>query len=202
MYNVSMKLENALIVPGFSEGDDARYRMVGESFRRAGIKPHFVSIKWPRTVLTQNASEFDRTYLKYDPASTVVFGFSAGAMLALMAVAGRSPAALMLASMPAWFAEDLASRLPSHKRAVGKRRMADYETIHFDDLAKRLASKTYLFVAEGEIKQWPTFLSRAADANAKIPGSELIRIKRSGHNIGDQDYMEAINNVIARLASA
>jgi pimeloyl-ACP methyl ester carboxylesterase len=196
---LSMKRQTALIVPGFGEGNDNRYRSIASMFRQAGIKPLFVPISWPRTVLSQNAREFDETYQKYDPASTVVFGFSAGAMLAFMSAARRSPAVLILASMPAWFAEDLATRSAGHKRIVGHRRVSDYATLHFDELAKKVRSKTYLLVAEGEIKQWPTFLARAADAHAKIAGSILVKVPHSGHNIGHEDYLKAVKSIIDGL---
>ncbi len=68
-------------------------------------------------------------YKEFDPESTAIFGFSAGAQVALVAAAKQSPAILMLASMPGWFAEDLPTRSDFHKRMVGKRRVEDYKTL-------------------------------------------------------------------------
>lgn len=122
-----MKSRNVLIIPGFGQQETDGFETIEDAFRNAGINPIFAAVHWPRTVITQNTVKFEEVYKRYDPESTAVFGFSAGAQIALVAAAKRSPAVLMLASMPGWFAEDLPSRSEFHKQMVGKRRVTDYK---------------------------------------------------------------------------
>ena len=158
-----------------------------------------MGIHWPRTVISQNVIQFETIYKRYEPESTVLFGFSAGAQVAFVAAAKSSPAVLMLASMPGWFAEDLPTRSEFHKRMVGHRRVSDYATLSFNDLAKGITARSYVFVAEKEVKPYPHFLHRAEDAHSKIKQSELIKVENAGHNISDSNYIRAIKRVVDSL---
>ena len=195
-----MNLTDALIIPGFSEREDDRYRRIASAFRGIGATPVFVPIVWPRTVITQNVEQFRPVYARYDPATTVVFGYSLGAMVAYMAARERSPAALILASVAPWFAEDVPERSHYHTRVIGSRRLSVYRGITFDDGAHRVTSRTTILVGEREIKQWPIFLTRARAVHAAISGSDLITVPRARHEIGHPKYMRAIERAIAGLA--
>lgn len=193
-----MKLENALIVPGFNESENKYYRQLEKWFHDAGIAPKFVPIMWPRTVLTQNIEEFRKTYVHFNPDTTVIFGYSLGATIAFLAAAERSPAVLILASMAPWFAEDIPNRSKYHRQVVGKRRLDTYKTIRFADTVKSISSKTYLLVGEIEANRWPAFLTRAAAARDLISNSELLEVPRSEHSL-NQQYLEKISKIISEL---
>ena len=194
-----MKLEHALIVPGGQQYDPVLFEPFEEVFRNAGISAQFVPIKWSRTVISQNVHQFNEIYRHYDPSTTVVFGFSAGAMISLIAAADRSPAVLILASLAAWFAEDVPHRSQWYKKAVGHRRVADYKNLHFSQLAPHITSETYILLTDSDSKRWPQFEVRAHEAQRLIKNSELIKVPNIGHDIGNPKYVQAVAEVISKL---
>jgi hypothetical protein len=101
--------------------------------------------------------------------------------------------------MPGWFFEDLPLRSDFDQRMVGKHRVEDYKTLKFDKFASRITSKTYIFVAEKEVKQWPHFLRRASDAHSKLSGSQMITVPNSGHDIRNPNYLASIKHAITTL---
>lgn len=193
-----MKLEHALMVPGFGGEYTNTYQRIGDWFRDVNIVPEFVPITWRRTIIDQNVGQFEQVYANHDPSTTVVFGYSLGATVAFAAAARRSPAVLILASMAPWFAEDVPQRSAYHKQLVGRRRLAAYKNFVFSDYANDVTSKTYLLVGGAEARRWPPFKQRAEAVHQTVPGSELFLIPHSEHS-PNEAYFEVIHKIIQRL---
>jgi predicted alpha/beta-fold hydrolase len=196
-----MPLSKALIIPGFGGTEDG-YQYVEASFRAISVSPEFVPITWSRTVLTQNLGQFQGVYVRCHPETTIIFGYSLGAMIALLTAAEHNPAVLILASIAPWFAEDIPRRSEYHKQVAGHRRLAVYENTSFDEIAARIKAKTFILTSEGEGKRWPAYLERAKDAHRKIANSMLTEVPRAGHDINHLAYKKKVEELIVKLHTA
>jgi hypothetical protein len=194
-----MKLMHALIVPDFNDRNDERYRAVGTVFQSYDITPAFAPIDWNRTVLTRNVAQFSNRYERYDRRTTVIFGYSLGAMIAFVQSSVRPPAALVLASMEPWFKEDMVRRPTAQVAALGLRRMADYENFHFDTLVNGVVSPTYILLGAEEAARLPVMRDRAQAVHDQVTGSKLIMVSNAQSGLASPAYLDALSSVVARL---
>ncbi|HUD11143.1 MAG TPA: hypothetical protein VMS08_01930 [Candidatus Saccharimonadia bacterium] len=194
-----MDLKHALIIPGFDERKDERYTELGSVFAARGIEPYFVPIDWPRTDLTRNIDQFSSYYDRYDRRKTVIFGFSVGAMIALVQSSVRPPAALILASLSPWFKEDIPTRSASHLALPGHRRMADYDKYEFSRIAPLVVSTTYILVGEREARRLRPLMTRSQAAVELIPGASLTIVPDAPHDFAHPDYLSALTRIIKGL---
>jgi hypothetical protein len=196
-----MNLTHALIVPDFGDRQDERYQMVGSLFKEQGIEPAFMPIDWHRAVLTRNIAQFSNYYDRYDRRTTVIFGYALGAMISFVQSSIRPPAALILASLESWFAEDIPLRSKTDVAALGLRRLADFESFDFDALVKFIVSPTYVLIGKSEASRIPSMRLRAEAVSKKVKDSKLLMLPGVKRDLASPVYREALRNVITELAS-
>lgn len=191
--------KTVLLVPGYQEDITSRdYVSLIRAIEAKGYAVQFVPINWTRTTIDDWTYELNIVYKKYDPAYTILAGFSYGAMTAFMAAIVRIPAELWLFSLSPYFAEDIGSPLMSQSwlRGIGKRRTAAFQKLNFQQLAMSITCKTRIFVGELEMKKYPIIGTRAAGAHMHIKGSEITTIPNARHDAVQPEYIAAVRYVI------
>jgi predicted alpha/beta hydrolase family esterase len=196
-----MYMKTVLFVPGYQEDINTRdYRSTIAAIESTGYKVMFVPINWSRTTIEQWVAELDDIYRLYDPADTVLAGFSFGAMTAFVSAANRNPSELWLFSLSPYFAEDMDGMKQSWLTRIGHRRVTTFKKLNFQALAKTVDCKTILFVGAAEITKYPTLGERAYTAAKLLTNSVVVAIDEVGHDVADIKYIKAIQNTIAPQA--
>lgn len=193
------KQKIAFIIPGYSESkkNNPAYAKIGGYFKRQDIRSIIVDIDWKYRTMSDYVAQFKEEYLKNKKAAEVYFlGFSYGAMISFISSVELKPKVQILCSLSPFFKEDLPHILESWKRYAGKARMADFQNISFNALAKKASTKTIILVGDKEGKE---IERRAKDANKKIKDSQLIIIPKAKHNIQQGEYLAEIERVIENL---
>ena len=134
---------------------------------------------------------------RIDPTTeNYLFGFSYGAMIALILATEMKSKTIILCSLSPYFKEDL-PRVPSSWKAyIGKRRIRDFATLSFKRLASKVTSRTILTVGEHESN---VCHSRVRDAHLRLKNSRLVIIKGAKHNIHQKEYLAAVERIIRSL---
>lgn len=185
-------MKTVLFIPGYYESIASRdYRATIAAIESQGFKVNFVPIGWARTTLKEWLDEFDKTYQKYDTKTTILAGFSFGAIIALSAAAQRNPAELWLFSLSPYFKEDI----PKDKRdwrGLGHRRIQAFKERLTEDVFKSIRCPTSIYFGEVEAKKYPEIYNRSVRAHSLISNSKLITIPNSGHDVTNINYIETI----------
>ena len=189
----------AYIIAGYGESYSSRpaYGKIAGFFKSRDIETVPVHIDWhnkkPR-VFGDYQKQFIQQYKKIKKYKKYVLGFSFGAMVAFLTATKLKPTALILCSLSPYFKEDLARFKPSwlnwwRKNFVG----SDYS---FDEIAPKIKTKTYLLVESVDADQ---ILHRTRQAKKKMPNVSVTIIKNAKHNIGQKEYLNAIERIIFKL---
>lgn len=188
-------MKTVLFIPGYQENLESRdYAATLEAIKSAGYNVTFVPIQWKRTTIVDWVAEFNETFLKYDPMSVIIAGFSFGAMTSLVAAANLNPAGLWLFSLSPYFLED--DIRPEWGKGLGSRRMKEFNKLKFTDLSKKIHCPTLIFVGEAEAKKYPELGIRFENANKQISGSKGIIVPETVHDVTDAKYLKAIKKLI------
>jgi len=185
----------AYLIPGWGEDlKDRDYRAVLNIYKAAGYEPEFVKIDWKYKTIEDWVEQVKSKISKQDLQSSLLSGFSFGAVTAL-SLAGyyQQPAKLLLFSLSCFYAEDQKTVPNSWLRAIGKHRAETFNQISFDDLANRINCPTMLFLGSKEDSEMKI---RARDAHKKIKKSKLIMVEGAKHDTGDPKYVEAIRKAL------
>jgi pimeloyl-ACP methyl ester carboxylesterase len=192
-------MKTVLFVPGYQEDMKSRnYRATITAIQKRGYKVKFTPINWLRTTIEQWTQELDEVYEKYDPADTILAGFSYGAMTAFMSATKRNPYELWLFSLSPYFAEDLTSAEMKQEwlTEIGKRRVAAFSKLKFNKLSGSIKCKTFLFAGQLEIDKWPVIGERVMEANKLLENVKLTIIPTAGHDVAHKDYIRAVTKAI------
>ena len=192
-------MKTVLLVPGYQEDLTSRdYSAIIKAIKKRGYIVKFVPIKWTRTTIRDWTKELDEIYSSYDPAQTILAGFSYGAMTAFMSATKCNPSQLWLFSLSPYFDEDLNSKnmKATWLKAIGHRRVQAFSELNFHELAKSIKCKTLLFAGQLEINKWPVIGERVADAHRRLKSNELIIIQGAGHDAANEFYIQAIAEAI------
>lgn len=129
------------------------YASVITAIEKEGYSIKFVPINWKRTTIDDWVDELDAVYANYDPSQTILAGFSYGAMTAFVSATKKNPFELWLFSLSPYFAKDLKSKnmKPTWLRQIGKRRVATFSKLSFNELAKRQATEFHLILAKSRL---------------------------------------------------
>ncbi len=191
--------ERVFIIPGYTENVDMpSYQRVMEMFRARGSESIGIRIDWKYRTMSDYVAQF---VAQYEAASSVgdvaLFGFSFGALIALIAATQIRPAPsqLYLCSLSPYFSEDLPALPAWWKRSLGKHRMADFEGRSFASLVPRVQSRVTLVAGS---KEPVSVHVRAADAVAKLRNARLVTAEGARHNLGQKEYLEAVRQIIEK----
>jgi esterase/lipase len=124
-----------------------------------------------------------------------LFGFSLGAMIAVIAADKIKPKGLLLCSLSPYFKEDLKYVKKSWRDYMGKNRMSDFKNFSFQDLVGKINYKIVLVVGGREDK---TLIKKAKNTHKKVKNSELFIID-AGHDISNKNYKNKIFEISKSL---
>ena len=192
-------MKTVLFIPGFQEDLNFRnYTSTITAIEKRGYKVKFVPINWKRTTIEDWVSELDEVYATHDSSQTILAGFSYGAMTAFISATKRNPSELWLFSLSPYFAKDLKSKnmKSTWLKQIGKRRVAAFSKLSFDELSKDVGCKTLLFLGQIEAHKWPIMQERADEAHRLLKSNELIIVRDVGHDVADKRYINEITHAI------
>lgn len=192
-------MKTVLFVPGYREHRKSRdYTSTIHAIKKQGYKVKFIPINWERSTIDDWQDELMRTYVKYDPADTILAGFSFGAMTAVVAAAKRTPSQLWLFSLSGYFHEDIKSKhmRKSWLHNLGHRRVAAFDKLIYREIAPTINCKVLLFAGDIEMNKWPTMNYRTNEAPKFLPDATLTIIRDVGHDVSDMKYISAIKQFI------
>ncbi len=186
-------VKTILFIPGFQEDLTTRdYAAVLTAIKGAGFKVQFVPITWKGRSISGWVTEFMQVYAKYDPSTTILAGFSFGAVIALIAASKRVPSELWLCSLSPYFAEDIPDVPVEWSEELGVRIIKGFEKVTFASLAPRVTCKTLLLVGESEGQEWPILLRRSNEAHRLLADSLLTVIPGVHHDVANLRYIQAL----------
>lgn len=188
--------ERLFIIPGFKEKiSDKQYVALRKMFVVKGFDVKMVPIVWDRRVMTDWVAQFLDFFQKNKGKKNMIFGFSFGAMIALITAKDTRPDRLFLCSLSPYFAEDLLKIPNWWKKFMGHRRVTDFAKYSMKSAAKGVSSKTTVFIGEAEQKKFSQLAARCAAA-AKAFGTSVIVVPGAKHDIGDSKYRETLDREI------
>lgn len=173
------------------------------SFKRSGITPIPVRIRWKKKVvpeflaMPEYVQQFLRQYRRQKEQETYVLGFSFGAMIALIAAARVKPSTLILCSLSPFFKEDL-PRLPKLQQRHFQKIKPSATIYSFRGLAERITARTRTVIVVGG-KEPPEVLRKAREAKRKLSRSRLLIIRDAKHRIAQAQYLASLHKLIVSL---
>jgi hypothetical protein len=182
------------IIPGYREDSDTiGYKCVMRFFKRKHVKPIMVNIHWKFRTLNDYVSEFLSFYKPITSGKIYLFGFSFGAMVALMASPFIAPDKLYLCSLSPFFKEDLSHIKKKGRKSLGKNKLRDFKKISFRTLAKQVSCTTILVAGEEESTD---VLKRTAIAKREISKAKLYLARGAAHDLSQPEYLRTLDQVI------
>jgi len=135
--------------------------------------------------------QFLRHYRSEKNTKVYLFGFSFGAMISFLVATRIKVDGLYLCGLSPYFKEDLSILKKSWRKAIGKRRLADFKQYSFDRYAKRIACPVVLLMGTRE----PIEVYRRSEiAHRVIRGSELVIVEGASHEL--REYLPALKEVL------
>ena len=165
------------------------------AFRRKGIRPIPVNIHWKYKTMSNYVEEFLSQVIPRPYAKVSVFGFSFGAMIAMLAAKYIKPDRLYLASLSPYFNEDLKHLSAADQKVLGKKRLADFKKNSFRSAAKNVSCPVFLMVGECEPAQ---VKKRVQAARHKLKHTKVVVIKEAGHLFSDDNYIKCVIRTILK----
>lgn len=179
------------IIPGM--GASPRYKPfldISKVFSSNGITPILVSINWNLS-MKDYISQFIKKYNAVNKSGDKVylFGFSAGAWIALMASIKLKPYMTVLCSPSPYFKEDVPYWRKKWIKEIGEDKFRSFSHYKFKTVIKKFKSNAIVFVGKNE---YEVVLRRARAIHKSVKNSRLIVIKSGEHNIRGREYMRAL----------
>jgi hypothetical protein len=186
------------IIPGFTENGRSRkvYSDVAKEFKQKGIQPVHINIQWERTAISNWMDQFFKQFVHGENDLVYLFGFSYGAMIAFLVSSKIKIEAQILCSLSPYFREDLPKLRKSWKKAIGKRRIAEFEKLSFNTLARKVGAQTFILHGSKEGDICDKVAERAAQ---KLPRSTNLLVIDAPHDISHPAYGTMIMRVIRKL---
>ncbi len=189
-----VNLKTVLLAPGFEGERCLEYDLVLSDIEACGYRAEFAPIMWYQrpvrrrtqyTTLDDWVADLSHMYEPYDPAETVLAGYSYGAFAALFTAARRPPSELWLFTLSAYLPEDL-PYLPSEwLDERGPAMIESFQKADWTGALSAITCKTLLTVGGLEPSLWQR---RAQAAHAAIPSSRLRILPGAGHDLGSLPY--------------
>jgi pimeloyl-ACP methyl ester carboxylesterase len=134
-----------------------------------------------------------RRYRQAKNTKVYIFGFSFGALIALMASVYLNPTKLYLCSLSPFFQDDIKKNGEKDLAILGKRRSHVLRTIQFSKVASAIKCPTIIIAGDSELT---SVIHRAQNAAKEIRSSRLYLARASGHNLLDQGYDKVLKHTI------
>ncbi len=185
------------IIPGFTEKVGSKgYRQTIKFFKSKNFKVIPIKISWKHKVMSDYVNQFFCQLSHKKSDEVCLFGFSFGAMIALISAIKIKPKILFLCSLSPYFREDLKFLKESWKNSIGKKRIEDFKKFSIQELTKDITCKTLLIAGQKEPEE---LHKRVGDAYKKIKKSELFIVSGAKHKISQKEYIEKLHEIILNL---
>lgn len=183
------------LIPGFGEDTKLeKYSEVKNIFKKQKFKIIPIKITWKYKTMSDYVREFLKQYKQHSNSDDVyILGFSYGAIISIIVSTQVHLKAQFVCSLSPFFKEDLPTIKERRKRYIGLKRLSDFESLSFNQLAKNITCKTYIFAGT---KEWPEVEKRAKNASKLIKNNELFMIDGAKHDIWQKVYLELLQKVI------
>lgn len=186
----------AYVIPGFHGSTDyERYQSVINAFELQNFKVIPITIDWNRRVMSDYVQDFFSQLDHNEDDEVCLFGFSFGAMIAIIAATKLKPNTLILCSLSSFFKEDLKYVKKSWKKYVGKNRMSDFKNFSFNKIIAKIKCKTIIILGKREDK---TLIKKAKNVHKRVKNSVLY-IVDARHDISNENYQNKILEIIKGL---
>lgn len=191
-------MKKAIIIPGLTEEIITEpYERIAGYFKESGFRPTIIRPNWSE----KNTKKWVEAILnsidgKHDEVT--IFGFSMGAMIALLCSTRITLENLILCSPSGYFLE-YAPLLTKDDMAWATSNITD-----FKDLSARVtlsdssSANTFVLAGGKELEDWADFRQWISDIQAQTSWS-LTTIKDTGHEIEAQEYQDAVSKLIKNL---
>lgn len=189
----------AYIIPGYGESHKKQkgYKRLAELLSKNGIVPVQVDIEWKKespASFKGYTEQFLTQFKKERGTKVYVLGFSYGATIAFLTAAKTKPAKTILCSLSPYFTEDHKNLESRWIRWWQKNfTESDYE---FAKLAPKIITPVQLVVGSDEHH---SVLKRARAAQRNLKNASLTVARGAKHNIGQKEYLAALERLIAKL---
>lgn len=193
----------AFIIPAAGQKASLpQYQEIGQYFGQRSIAPAYIEINWRmRQSIEDCAQEAEKQIhavnQKYPDAELYFFGFSIGAMVAMLLSAHYEAKAQILCSMPAFFKEDK-GLLPWHYRLSSNFLIyPGADKPKYPSTFPHSLIDTFFLLGEKEEK----FLTSVVKdyRQKKYEASKTILVPNVGHNSSQPEYLQAIKAIISRF---
>jgi pimeloyl-ACP methyl ester carboxylesterase len=182
------------VIPGFGDSPSGKpYINVRKCFENAGVQCKVVSIRWKYNSVFDYVDQFMITYRPRKNSEVYIFGFSFGALIALMVSTYINPTKLYLCSLSPFFQEDIKKNGAKDFVSLGKRRGKVLRTIPFSRIARTIKCPTIIVVGECEL---PSVIRRARLVAKEIKRSRLHIASNAGHNLLDEGYDTVLRRIV------
>ena len=186
-------MKKIFIIPGFKQGTtDKEFAWLKKFLIEKGFNASLVPITWERRTMADYATEFENFYEKNKAGNNYVFGFSHGAVIALITANKLKPKKIYLCSLSPDFKEDICNTKQWIVNYIGKNRVADSLRRSGKKIAKELTVPVVVFYGEKEGRQYPQLKIRCEETVTLARQTKLVVVKKSPHNITHPEYMAAI----------
>lgn len=184
------------LIPGYGENINSdRYKDVNDTFNIFKFRVCPVNISWKYKTMSDYVEEFLSQIVSKN-TDFDIFGFSFGAMIALISTKHVKPNNLILSSLSPYFKEDLPLLKKSYWSLNGKKRMADFTNYKFEDISQNNKSNTYVIYGEKEDK---LVQKRSIQANKILKKSNIYPVKRGKHDVQGNEYIKILNKILLNI---
>lgn len=189
--------------------------LAGFNFERTAESPAFAYLRkdlskyydrvvplgtsWRYKTVSQMAHTFSELYEREKSEYNAILGNSLGAMTALIVAPTVKPERLWLASLSAFFKEDL----PAYGKDLGpnvrpwlnQRRLEDFQKLSATELAGKVSKldiPTTLFYGELEKDAHPELVARVKTTAREIKNATLVELIGASHSMREKSYTDPL----------
>jgi len=193
------KKRPVFVIPGFRQTPKNKaYREISKLLVSEGFQPFLMDMSWKKRTVSKNTEYFLKEYKKIRNSKKNILGFSYGAMIAFLASTKVEVDTLILCSLSPYFQEDVMhKRIP--RSPIQADRHSDFSKLNSTELAKKIKARQILMLYGS--KEAKSLVRRVVETfdDIKLSKKQLLRIKKTEHNIGDKRYLQTIHEVARTL---
>jgi pimeloyl-ACP methyl ester carboxylesterase len=192
-------MKTAIIIVGKHEPTEKRYKHIEQAFRQSGWEQVIALVPdWKIRNIQKLVAECAQK-IPDDNQPLTFFGFSMGAMLALI-LSNKMPAENLILGSPSGYFTEYEPLLSENDKKWAKEYLEDFEQWSAKDvIAQTHAKNGYLLAGEQELRNWPEFNKWIQDLHTQTNWPVAI-LPDTGHEIEAEPYQTCIKHIIENLA--
>jgi len=190
-------MKTSIVISGRHDPTDARYKDIRHSFEKAGYQVVFHVPNWQLHSIEELVEELLQK-IPNDKNPLTLFGFSLGAMIALVASTKRGVDNLILCS-PSGYFKEYASKLTEEDMSWAHEHVKDFknwsaqQTIH-----EAKVKHGYIVAGENELREWEDFKQWVDDLHAQTRWPLKV-VPNVAHEIEALTYQESVKAIVQAL---